>query len=290
MKISPHLQKVNYPPITEVKQWIAGRNFSAEKPLVDLCQAIPDYPPDSSMIDFLHSQLDDPSLAVYSPDEGLFEVRSTVSDWYGRHYGAGPSADEICMTIGASQAFWLAMLTLCQAGDEVIVQLPAYFDHPMGLQALGIIAKYLPFAVDTALPDPAQIAAAINPRTKAILLVTPSNPTGTVLPPQLIEEIYQLAKKHDIALVLDETYNAFLPAATPAHSLFSKDGWGKHFIQLASFGKTFAPYWFSGWSSDCHRRFHISCAEIAGQHGCMPAAHHSACDCLWLRASGSLGC
>lgn len=240
MKISARLQKVHYPPITEVKQWIAGREFSAEKPLVDLCQAIPDYRPADAMIDFLRSQLDDASLAVYSPDEGLPEVRCAVSDWYARRYGAGPSSAEICMTIGASQAFWLAMLTLCQAGDEVIVQLPAYFDHPMGLQALGITPCYLPFDAEAVLPDPAHIAAAITPHTKAILLVTPSNPTGAVLPPALIEEIYQLAKKHDIALVLDETYNAFLPVGCCAHSLFAQDDWGKHFVHIASFGKTFA--------------------------------------------------
>ncbi|MDY0190748.1 MAG: aminotransferase [Desulfuromonas sp.] len=240
MKISANVYGVNYPPITEVKQWICGREFSAEQPLVDLCQAIPDYQPAQSMLDYLRSQLDDPSLAVYSPDEGLPEVRRTLSDWYARRYGTGPSADQICMTIGASQAFWLAMLTLCQAGDEVIVQLPAYFDHPMGLQALGIIPRYVPFLADAAVPDPAQIAAAINQRTKAILLVSPSNPTGTVLPADLIDEIYQLAKKHDIALVLDETYNAFLPVGRRAHNLFSQTDWGEHFVHIASFGKTFA--------------------------------------------------
>ncbi|OQY17893.1 MAG: aminotransferase class I and II [Desulfobacteraceae bacterium 4572_35.1] len=240
MKISPQLQQVNYPPISEVKQWISGREFSADAPLVDLCQAIPDYQPADGLINHLQNKLTDPSMSVYSPDEGLLTVRQSVSAWYERRYGAGPNEDQICMTMGASQAFWLAMLTLCQSGDEVIVQLPAYFDHPMGLQALGIKPRYLPYDGATGMPDPQKIAAVITSKTKAILLVTPSNPTGTVLPPALIDEIYQLAKKHDIALVLDETYNAFLPGETKAHQLFEKVDWGENFIHIASFGKTFA--------------------------------------------------
>lgn len=244
MKISPGLQQVNFPPITEVKSWIADRHFSAEKPLIDLCQAIPDYSPPVELINYLRGQMDDPQLAVYSADEGLPQVRRSVSDWITRRYGSGPSERQICLTIGASQAFWLAMLTVCQPGDEVIVPLPAYFDHPMGLQAMGIIPRYIPFNVDNGLPDPQLIAAAITPRTRAILLVTPSNPTGMVLPPQLIEELYLLAQQRDIALVLDETYNAFLPPGQVPHCLFDKRGWGQDwgqtFIQIVSFGKTFA--------------------------------------------------
>jgi hypothetical protein len=240
MKISSRLQKVTYPPITEVKQWIAGRTFTEDKPLIDMCQAIPDYAPAPDLLDYLHTQIDDPLLAVYSPDEGLAEVRNSVSAWYGRRYAATIGSEQICMTIGASQAFWLAMLTLCQAGDEVIVQLPAYFDHPMGLEALGIVPCYVAYDEEGGAPDLPQIAGAITPKTRAILLVTPSNPTGAVLTPEFIEELYLLAANNDIALVLDETYNSFLPSTTSAHQLFTKHEWSKHIVHIASFGKTFA--------------------------------------------------
>ena len=238
--LSPALAVIQPPPITEVKSWIAGRSFPVQRPLIDLCQAIPDYPPAEAMMEALTPLLHDPAVAKYSPDEGLPEVRQSIAAWYGRRYGGGPQATEICLTVGASQAFWLAMVTLCRAGDEVIVPLPAYFDHPMALTAYGVTPRYLPYVEGSGgLPDPAQIAAAINDRTRAILLVSPSNPTGAILPPALLRDLFDLARRRNIALLLDETYNTFAPPAT-RHELFSLPAWGENFIQIASFGKTFA--------------------------------------------------
>ena len=238
--LSPALAAIHPPPITEVKSWIAGRSFPVERPLIDLCQAIPDYPPAAALLDALTPLLHDAAVAKYSPDEGLLEVRQSIAAWYARRYGAGPQPAEICLTVGASQAFWLAMVTLCQAGDEVIVPLPAYFDHPMALAAYGVTPRYTPYAEDSGgLPDPARIAAAITPKTRALLLVSPSNPTGAILPPALLRELFALARSRNIALILDETYNTFAPPAT-RHELFSLPGWGEHFVQIASFGKTFA--------------------------------------------------
>jgi hypothetical protein len=237
---SPALAAIQPPPITEVKSWIAGRTFPPEKPLIDLCQAIPDYAQAQAMMEVLTPRLHDPAIARYSPDEGLPEVRQSIAAWYARRYGAGPQAGEICLTVGASQAFWLAMVTLCQAGDEVIVPLPAYFDHPMALSAYGVVPRYLPYREGCdGLPDPAQIAAAITAKTRAILLVSPSNPTGAILPPALLRELFELARRHNIALLLDETYNTFTPPSS-RHDLFSTPQWGDHFVQIASFGKTFA--------------------------------------------------
>ena len=241
MKFSPYIELVPFPPISAVREWVAGRNFPPERPLIDLCQAVPDFPPAPQLIEQLKPLLDDPQTARYSPDEGLPEVREAVAAWLARRYGAGPAAGEICLTIGASQAFWLALLTLCRAGDEVIVQLPAYFDHPMALGSLGITPVHAPFDEATGgLPDPAAIAALITPRTRALLLVTPSNPTGAVIPPAIIDALFDLARRHDIALLLDETYHAFLPGGSVPHALFARDNWQNHFIQIVSFGKTFA--------------------------------------------------
>ncbi len=238
--ISSHIEAVRYPPISEVKGWIAGRVFPADRPLIDLCQAVPDYPPPAELMDFLAGALTDPSIGRYTDDEGLPEVREVVADWYARRYGAGPNASEICLTIGASQAFWLAAVVLCRAGDEVILPSPAYFDHPMALQALGIVCRFLPFdPASGGLPDPDAVARLITPRTRAILLVTPSNPTGATASPKLLQNLYALARKRRIALVLDETYNAFTGEEAP-HQLFVDPCWGDHLVHLGSFGKTFA--------------------------------------------------
>ena len=239
--ISPHIEAVHFPPISEVREWLTGRTFPPEKPLVDLCQAVPDYPPAPELIAHLQRLLPHPLTSRYTPDEGLPEVREAVSFWYAGRYDAGPHPGQICLTIGASQAFWLAMLVLCRAGDEVIVQLPAYFDHPMALQALGLRAVFAPFdEASGGLPDPEVIAGLITPKTRAMLLVSPSNPTGAVIPPDRVRTLFELARARRIALVLDETYNAFLPDNARPHELFSDPSWGDHFVHLASFGKTFA--------------------------------------------------
>jgi aspartate/methionine/tyrosine aminotransferase len=240
MQISPLIAAVHFPPISEVKGWLAGRPDDG-RTLIDLCQAVPDYAPAAELTEYLAGLLADPLLSKYSPDEGLPEVREALCHAYTRKYGAALTPNNICLTIGASQAFWLAMVTLCRAGDQVIVQTPCYFDHPMALDMLGIEAVYAPFVEAAAgLPDPAALEALITERTRALLLVSPSNPTGAIIPPATIRELYEIARRHNIALVLDETYNEFIPGGVRPHELFSEPEWGATFVQIASFGKTFA--------------------------------------------------
>ncbi|OHB30124.1 MAG: aminotransferase class I and II [Desulfuromonadaceae bacterium GWC2_58_13] len=237
--ISPTIEKVHFPPISEVKGWIAGRTFPPERPLVDLCQAVPDYAPAPELIAHLKPLLDDPLTSRYSPDEGLPETRQAVCSWYRRVYGAAPNPDQLCLTIGASQAFWLALTVLCREGDEVVVQTPYYFDHAMGLDMMGVRSVHAPFdEAAGGLPDVGVISRLITAKTRAILLVTPSNPTGAVTPPPILRRLFELARARGIALILDETYNAFIDG--PPHDLFADSAWSDHLVQLASFGKTFA--------------------------------------------------
>jgi len=237
--LSSAVLPIQPPPITEVRMWQAQAPNPQQLPLIDLCQAVPDYPPPVELLTALHDALSLPDIARYTPDEGLPQVRQAVSAWYARRYGAAPDADEILLTVGASQAFWLAMTVLCRAGDEVIVQSPAYFDHPMALATCGVSPVFAPFNPDRGgLPDIEQLERLVTKRTRALLLVTPSNPTGAVLPPAQIAELLALARRHDIALVLDETYNAFVEGAP--HALFADPAWREHFVHIASFGKTFA--------------------------------------------------
>lgn len=239
--VSPLIEGVHFPPISEVRQWAEAYQSSHQLPLIDLCQAVPDYPPAKELTDYLASVLPDPLTSRYTPDEGLPHVREALADRYQRIYGAKPSPDSICLTVGASQAFWLAMMALCRAGDEVIIQTPYYFDHDMALSMLGIKRVYAPFnPEDGGLPSVEAIRGLITPATKAILLVTPSNPTGRVTPPELLAEMYSLAARHGIALVVDETYADFIISDAAPHQLFSDPEWGNHLIHLMSFGKTYS--------------------------------------------------
>ncbi|BCS52273.1 aminotransferase [Geobacter sp. SVR] len=238
--VSPRIAGVHPPPISEVRGWLAERPDNGLE-LIDLCQAVPDYPPAPELTAHLATLLTDPHISKYSPDEGLPDVRQAVCEAYRRSYGAVIGPDSLCLTIGASQAFWLAIVTLCQAGDEVVVQSPYYFDHPMALEMLGLKGVYAPFDESAAgLPSPAVLESLITGKTRAILLVTPSNPTGAITPPEILADLYELARRHNIALILDETYNAFIPGGARPHDLFTRPDWGEHLIQIASFGKTFA--------------------------------------------------
>jgi aspartate/methionine/tyrosine aminotransferase len=240
MNLSSLITKVHFPPISEVKRWLAERPDDGLE-LIDLCQAVPDYPPARELTEHLSGLLDDPLMSKYSPDEGLPEVREAICGYYKRKYGALLSPASLCLTIGASQAFWLAIVTLCRAGDEVVVQAPCYFDHPMALDMLGINVLYAPFVeAEGGLPSVATIERLITDKTRAILIVSPSNPTGAITPPMVIKELLMLAKRHDIALILDETYNEFIPGGTRPHDLFSEPSWVDHFVHIASFGKTYA--------------------------------------------------
>jgi len=236
--VSPHIEKVTFPPISEVKEWLAARPEGGPE-LIDLCQAVPDYALAPELVNHLKGLLDDPQTSRYTPDEGLPEVRRAVCDRYVRRYAAKMEPDQLCLTVGASQAFWLAIMALCHAGDEVILQAPCYFDHPMALESLKIRPVFAPFDEKRqGLPDPQAISRLITPRTKALLLVTPSNPTGTIIPPELLTELYLLARKHRIALILDETYADFV--AGQPHELFTIPDWHSTLVQIMSFGKTYA--------------------------------------------------
>jgi len=80
----------------------------------------------------------------------------------------------------------------------------------------------------------------IGEKTRAILLVTPSNPTGAIIPPGTLESLLALARERGVALILDETYHAFLPGGARPHQLFCRPDWDDHLIQIVSFGKTYA--------------------------------------------------
>ncbi len=239
-QISNTIKNVHIPPIAEVTSWVAARPNDGRE-LVDLCQAVPDYAPAPELLEHLTRVIQEPSTSRYTWDEGKVEVRDAICRHYQNRYQAMISPENICLTAGCSQAFWLVLTTLCQPGDEIIVQTPYYFDYPMALDIQGIKSVYASFHEESGgLPSPKEIASLITPRTRAILLVSPSNPTGVVIPPELLKELYDIAKHNSIALILDETYSEFIPDTTPPHTIFSDPAWGDHFIHITSFGKTYA--------------------------------------------------
>jgi aspartate/methionine/tyrosine aminotransferase len=238
--INPLLVDTGTPPIPEAQAWLRAYDGTAGPP-IDLSQAVPGYPPPPSLLAALAEAAGRPAAASYGPivgDAGLREAYAAdVSRLYGGEIGAG----EIAITAGCNQAFFVAMIALAKAGDAVLLPAPWYFNHEMTLHMLGIEARPLPCAPEAGfVPDPNDAERLIDGRVRAIVLVTPNNPTGAVYPPQTIRAFAELCRRKGIWLVLDETYRDFLEERDERpHEVFAEAGWRDHVIGLYSFSKSY---------------------------------------------------
>src|SRR5574341_219746 len=123
LRVNPALAAVAEPPIAEAYGWIKGREFPADKPLIDVSQAVPGYPPAKELTDHLADRIGEPAMARYTDIEGLPELRPALAADIGARYGGAIAADQIVITAGCNQGFCLATLALAQAGDEIILPL-----------------------------------------------------------------------------------------------------------------------------------------------------------------------
>lgn len=239
--VNPDVVSVVEPPIAEAKGWIAGRSYPADRPLLDLCQAVPSYPPAEALRAHLAERVQLFETAQYTAITGIAPLRAALAAHMAGVYGGSIGPDNVLVTAGCNQAYSLALMALARRGDEVILPLPYYFNHQMWLDALGITATHLPFRPDRGgVPDPADAVKLIGPNTRALVLVSPNNPTGAVIPPAVLAQFRNLCAEYGIALVLDETYKDFLDPGEPRHGLFRDPAWGDTVIQLYSFSKAFS--------------------------------------------------
>ena len=230
------------PPIAECQTWIAGRTFPVDKKLLDLAQAVPSYPPANALTDHIAERAANFETAQYSMIPGVFELRQELADHVAHRYGGVVGPENVLISAGCNQAFCMAILAIARAGDAVMLPVPYYFNHQMWLEIQGIDPIHLPFRFDRAsVPDPEEAHRLLTNKTKAIVLVSPNNPTGAVYPPEVIGAFRDLAAERGIALILDETYRDFLEDENgPPHDLFKDETWGETLIQLYSFSKTFS--------------------------------------------------
>ncbi len=243
LSAQPLLAGVAAPPIAEAHGWIQDRTFPGDRPLIDVCQAVPGYAPAPDLVAFMSQALQDPATHRYTDVPGLPVLRAALADDINRVYADGQAAvtaANVLITAGCNQAYCLAVAALAKAGDEVILPLPYYFNYQMWLQMNGVAARYASFRPEArGVPDLAEIRGAIGPRTRALVLISPNNPTGAVYPAAYLEAAFELCRQAGIALVLDETYRDFMPHDDAPHPLFQRPGWGSTLVHLYSFSKVF---------------------------------------------------
>jgi aspartate/methionine/tyrosine aminotransferase len=239
--INPCLLAVESPPIPEAQSWKTA--YGGQRgPMIDLSQAVPGTPPPAEMLERLAAAAGSGEAARYGPILGDAVLRETYAAELSRVYQAPLSPGQVAITAGCNQAFVVTLMTLAGAGDSVILPAPWYFNHKMTCDMLGIRALPLICGPSTGfVPEVAAAERLIDASTRAIILVTPNNPTGAIYPPETIHAFAGLARRRGIALVLDETYRDFLPpGAGPPHGLFALPDWGESTIQLYSFSKAHA--------------------------------------------------
>jgi len=233
------IKGIEAPPIAEAMSWISS--VPSNRPLINLCQAVPSYPPAESLTDEIGRLAKRPETSLYSDILGIAPLRQELAQSLSADYQASIAAENIAITAGCNQAFATTMMALAESGDNVILPVPYYFNHHMWLEMLGIQPRYLQ-AINSGNTTPvaADAAPLIDERTRAIILCSPNNPTGGIYPAKTIEEFHALAKARGIALVVDETYKDFRADPAPPHGLFKLKDWGDNFIHLYSFSKVYA--------------------------------------------------
>ena len=239
MLLNPNLAKTLSPPVMEARRWLEGKSFAPDQPLINVSQAAPVDPPPESMREAMaDAVLRLPETHLYGPVLGLPALRDELAYNINRHYGAEVSSQNVAITSGCNQAFAATIATLAAPGDEIILPTPWYFNHKMWLDMGGITA--VPLATgDDLLPDPDKASTLITPRTRAIALVTPNNPTGVEYPSDLIAAFRDLARARGIALIIDETYRDFHSQDGAPHYLLCDPDWDDTVIQLYSFSKSY---------------------------------------------------
>jgi len=186
----------------------------------------------------------------YTSNYGTLELRRALSAHLERRYGvAYDPARELLITVGASEAVDLALRATCDPGDEVILHEPSYVSYVPAIVFAGGTAVHVRtrFEDDFAL-DPAAVEAAITPRTKALFLGYPCNPTGAVLTPGIQDELARIAAHHDLLVYSDEIYDRLAYGSYTHRAFSSLPGMRERTILMGGFSKAYAMTgWRVGW-------------------------------------------
>lgn len=210
---------------------------------VNLGQGFPDFDPDPALPQAVTEAMR-AGHHQYPPMAGVPALRQAIARKVTSLYGRAYDPDtEVTVTAGATQAILTALLAVVQPGDEVIVLEPCYDSYVPGIELAGGVAVRVPLG-EGFRPDFARLAAALTPRTRAIVLNTPHNPSGTVWRTDDLQTLWALLRDTDVLLIGDEVYEHMVYDGQPHASLATHAGLAARSFIVSSFGKT---YHVTGW-------------------------------------------
>jgi len=218
--------------------------LAAEKNAVNLGQGFPDFACDPLLVDAVTRAMQQ-GLNQYPPMAGVPQLREAVATkikaLYGHDYSA---ASDITITAGATQAILTTILAVVHPGDEVIVLEPCYDSYVPNIELAGGVVVRVPLTPGTFRPDFGLIAAALTPRTHAILINSPHNPSGTTWSAQEMQQLEKLLAPTDVLLISDEVYEHMVFDGQVHQSAARFAGLAERAFVISSFGKT---YHVTGW-------------------------------------------
>ena len=213
--------------------------LAAEHQAVNLGQGFPDFDCDPELVDAVATAMRD-GHNQYPPMTGVPALRQAVASKIEALHGRRYSADaEITITAGATQAILTAILAIVHPGDEVIVLDPCYDSYVPNIELAGGVAVRVPLTPGTFRPDFDLISAAITPRTRAILINSPHNPSATIWNHTEMLRLQELLAPTNVLLISDEVYEHMVYAPLQHLSVARYAGLAARAFVISSFGKTF---------------------------------------------------
>ncbi len=199
----------------------------------------PDIPTPQSMIDAMHNL--DVKVIEYSHSAGILSYREKLCGYYAKH-GIEVTPDEMIVGAGASEAILFAVQTCLNPGDEIIIPEPFYANYNGFSISAGVKVKPIPSTIESgfALPPIEEFEKAISPRTKAIMICNPNNPTGYLYSKEELEVLRTIVKKHDLFLFADEVYREFCYDGTTHHSVMNLEGLEDNVVLFDSVSKRYS--------------------------------------------------
>ena len=180
-----------------------------------------------------------------APVAGLPALREAVAENLRRQNGVPVQREDILITDGGQEALYLLMQTLLDPGDEILVPDPRYTSYDEAIHQAGAKMVLVPtYPEDNFDLRAAEVEAAITPKTKAILIISPSNPTSAVVSPANLRAIAEIAQRHNLVVISDEIYEKFVYPPAQQLSVASLPGMYERTVTLGGFSKTYA---MTGW-------------------------------------------
>lgn len=180
-------------------------------------------------------------VVKYSPSQGTLSYRKKLCEYYEK-VGINVKPEEMIITTGGSEALLMSFLTIMDPDDEVIIPEPFYANYNGFAKNVGVNVRPIYSSIDTgfALPDISEFEKAITPRTKAILICNPNNPTGYLYSKEEMETLRQIVLKYNIFLISDEVYREFCYEKAKHYSALNLEGIDDHVILIDSASKRFS--------------------------------------------------